>query len=263
MVFYFKRNLNYLITKLYLCLKSLKEYKIDLYFSLISNFVFLIVYYVFYIIFFNFIGILNWNNSDYLLFFVACWIGSLNSLNFSLRNFHKTLLEGNLNRYLCIPINKYLGACLDTTSGKNLFTVILNVIVFVLIVFFVKYNVFLLLFSLLLLFVGSFSFAIITNFIFVFSFYFKGIHLLYNSFFKEVIYLNEKFTPVLFEKNIFKSFFYMLPSAFYGYFVIEVLKGNFDKLLVYLPYFIILNLLLIILTYLIWKKGIMKYEAYG
>lgn len=87
--------------------------------------------------------------------------------------------------------------------------------------------------------------------------------MLYDNIFKEVVYLNEKFTPVLFEGSYFKDFFYLLPSAFYGYFAVEALRGNFSTMLGYLPYFMIVNAILLIITHIVFNRGLKKYEAFG
>jgi ABC-type uncharacterized transport system permease subunit len=117
--------------------------------------------------------------------------------------------------------------------------------------------------SILVLFLGTISYMIFTNLFMSFSFYFKKIKILYILFFKKIIYLNEKFTPKSFESSPFRNFFYLLPSAFYSYFVIEVLNGRFSVLLYYLPYFLLLNLILFLIFIFVWKQGLKRYEAYG
>lgn len=262
--FGFRRNLSFIGTNTILLFKSLKEYKIDLYFSLWSNFIYFITYYFFYIVLFDFLKILDWNNFDFALFFIAMWIGSLNTLNFSFRNFKQTLISGGLNINLTRPTNVFVTTSFDTTSGRNLFTVILNSILFFICALFFGYSLKSTLISYFILTVGTFSFILITDAVMLLSFYIKEIQSFYTKFVKDVIYLNEKFTPLMFEgNNILRNIFFILPSAFYGFFTIEVLKGRFDLMLQYLPNFLILNFFLIIFIYFIWNKGLKSYEAFG
>jgi len=55
--------------------------------------------------------------------------------------------------------------------------------------------------------------------------------------------------------------FYFIPNALIGYFTIEILKSNYNLVLNYIYWFIILSFVFSILTYLIWKVGLEKYEA--
>lgn len=55
---------------------------------------------------------------------------------------------------------------------------------------------------------------------------------------------------------------YLLPTSFYGYLTMEVLKGN----LIILEYFNLaayLFLILLCILYFQWKIGLKKYEAFG
>lgn len=261
--FNWKRNWNYFLAKLLISLKEIKEYRIDVYFSLFSYSVTLITYMFFYLVFFDFLEILDWSNFEFLLFFILCWLGSLIVVNFSLRSFKTVLLKGDMNKLMTLPLNKFLLANLTIIKGRNFFTVILNFFIYLFLTLTLDYEFHLILFSVLVLLLGSIFFIIFVDFFYVLAFFFKEVDIVYNLFIKEMVYLNEKFTPNLFSGSFFKDFFFLLPSAFYGYFALEVLRGEFNLFLHYLSFCLIIILVMFIITLIIWHYGLKKYEAFG
>lgn len=261
-LFGWRRNLDYIKTKISLAIVENKEYKANFYSVLLIDIVITIVYVFFYQILGELIfGIIGWELKDYIMFWIAIMIPSKSRYIFSLLLFKGIILSGKLNNYLTKPIKPFLLAGFDITSGAAVISTFIFFIIYWFLVFYNSYNY--VIYGFLVLLLGTLSYISLINFFLSFLFFSKGIDVIFNLFHNEIIFLNEKFTPKLFDKSFFSSFFYLLPSAIYGYFVIEVLKGNFELFLFYLPFFIGSIIFMILITIILWHYGLKKYEAFG
>lgn len=260
--FGFIRHKDFIVEKIKLAIKENKEYKANLYSVLFLDVIITIVYFFFYKILGDLIfGIVNWEFKDYMMFWLAIMIPSKSRFIFSLLRFKESILTGKLNTYLTKPIKSFIFSTFEIASGASVISTSLMVIVYAIVVYLFNYEY--ILYGTLVLILGTISYLTMINFFLSFLFFAKGADIFFNIFHREIIFLNEKFTPKMFEQSFFANFFYLLPSALYGYFVIEVLKGNFNLFLFYLPYFILTIVVMLISTYFMWKSGLKKYEAFG
>lgn len=177
---------------------------------------------------------------------------------FSLQFLRNHLIAGDLNLYLTKPINIFLFENMRMISGVNIIFIPLSLLLFIGFVLYGNYNN--ILFAFLLLIIGSILEVIFINFIESTSFFMKDNRFLSNIGYK-LIYTNEKFTPIAFEK--LTSLFYLLSTSIYGYFVIEILNNRFNQFFYFLPWIIRVYFILALFTYFMWKIGLKKYEAFG
>ena len=75
--------------------------------------------------------------------------------------------------------------------------------------------------------------------------------------------ITRKFTPKVFDNLSISYIFYLTPVAVTSYFTIEILNNRFEQYLFYFPFMVLTSLFFIIGIYILWKKGLEKYEAFG
>ena len=170
-----------------------------------------------------------------------------------------------MNSYLNRPINVWL-----QFTMKSIVTSFLAPFIFYFISLIVLISIHHSLFSILntILF---FVFGSLGMLFFVFTFhFFVSIHF----FLKEATFLLrayllpqrmfDMFPAIIFKGNI-KVFSYFFANVFYGVYATQVLFGmiEFKELVFFFILLIILNSMLIIGIYFLWKKGLENYEAFG
>lgn len=101
------------------------------------------------------------------------------------------------------------------------------------------------------------------NFLESLAFFLKRNESIVRLFNNEINYLNESFPPKVFEGSVLEKFFFILPSCVYGFFVVEVLRGNLFYVQKWFLPIIISFVVLSLGVYLLWYFGLKKYEAYG
>lgn len=253
------RNLNFAKEIYIQAFKQLKEYPVNfwslLYFDIIISVVYLFFYVIMQDITFIF---LNWTYFDFIVFYLSISLITKATYFFQIRAFNLKLLGGDLNVWRTKPINTFLA-----TSLQNKDSGIYTTFIFVpIILFFILWGdfqnyllaFFILLFSLL-------YYIVFLDFFESIAFIIKENNFLIRMS-KDIHYLNEKYTPKVFE-NSFLFFLYFLPTALFGYFFIEVLNGRTGDFFNYFIGILTTFLFFILGLYLLWKYGLKRYEAFG
>jgi ABC-type uncharacterized transport system permease subunit len=240
-------------------MKANKEYKVNFYSILFFDIILLGTYLLFYQIYSKFVGeIIGWNSYDFILYYFALYFGSKGKWLFSLQYFTQRLLRGDLNTILTKPVNPFLFENLKIVNGPTLILMPISFLLFLIVAIKGNYsNIFL--GSLILIF-GTILEIIMINFLESLAFFIKNNRFLLEMFF-HTIYINEEYTPKVFEK--ISNLFYLLTTSIYGYFVVEILKSKFNLFIKFIPLILIFYSIIVFLTFIIWKIGLKKYEAYS
>ena len=259
----YKNHFNFFIEKNIISKQASKEYKINFYFMLLFDIILFFTTTTFFYVMLPFINlVLDWTIYDLILVY---WLELLTwkiLWSHNLRGWNNRLLNGELNNYITKPINPYFGATSQLMSWPNTLTgffILFGSLFFM----FTHQNYIYPFFGFLVFLFGVFMFILYFNFFYSLNFFIKDTNnYIYNlSRMPEGIVFD--YTPKFFESYKFGFFFFLVPSAIIGFFTIEVLRGNFDYFnIFYLP-ILCLFFLLILGTYLLWKFGLKKYEAFG
>ncbi len=257
---YIKRHINYFSIKTRISMQTNKEYKADFY----SMMAFDIFHMVTMMIFFSVImtltsDFLNWNLTDFFLFFMfnllmwkILWIHNL-------RGFEKNLLKGELNTSILRPLNIYYQESSRHINYQNMISgfIMLLIIIYVTIVNNYSNPVS----GILFFFFGCIYFMVFFNFFKSFCFFMKS-----NDFETIIFKTNSvvrQFTPKAFSNLSTSSIFYSMPATVSSYFAIEILKGNYNELFFYMPTITIILIAMLLSIYIMWFIGLKKYEAFG
>jgi len=261
-----EKHLIFFITRFKIALQTSKEYKSNLYSHILNDLVITITYMIFFKIVLGLIGNnLNWSYFDFWIYFLLLGIAAKSMYNFTLRKFSKILLTGDFNTVQLHPINRFLNSITKRITGHSTITTFNFVIILIISIIFKSESYILINIILATLFFifATIYFYMYINFFESFAFFFKNIEQTVRFANNQVNYINEFYTPKVFESSKFKDFFYLLPSALYGYLTIEILKGNYFLSLHYLYYAIIIFVIFCVSISILWKFGLKKYEAFG
>ena len=255
----FKSNLVFMKEVYSQAFKQIKEYPINffsvVYFDISLTGVYLFFYSIIQSLSVNF---LNWTYLDFILLYVTIQMVNKATYFFILRGLNKQLLSGELNVWKCKPISPFIGMSSRAKDGA-IFTTLLFIPFFIVLYIYGSYQNLLL--GILLLLFGLVYYTIYSDFFESIAFFIKQ-----NNFIirisKDVAYLNDRFTPKVFEGSRLNFLFY-LPTALFGFYFIEVVNNRFDYLIQHISGILISFLLFVIGTYIMWYYGLKKYEAFG
>lgn len=239
--------------------KQIKEYPINfwsiVYFDISLTIVYLFFYSIIQSLSLNF---LSWTYLDFILLYVTIQMISKGTYFFILRSLNKQLLLGDLNIWKSKPINPFIGMSSRAKDGAIFTTFIFLFFLIILYLYGPYQNIFQ---GILLLFFSLIYYIVYTDFFESLAFFIKQ-----NNFIirisKDVAYLNDRFTPKVFEGTKLNFLFY-LPTALFGFYFIELVNNRFDYLSKYFIFIIISFLIFIFGNYILWKIGLKKYEAFG
>jgi len=262
----FRKYVNFLLTRFKIAFFTSKEYKSNLYSHILSDLVIITTYMIFFKIVLGLIGDnLNWIYFDFWIYFLLLGIAAKSMYNFTLRKFSKILLKGDFNIVQLQPINRFLNSVTQQITGHGMITTF-NFVIILIISIIYKSNLYtftnIILATLFFIF-GTIYFYIYINFFESFAFFFKNIEQTVRFANNQINYINEFYTPKVFENTKLKDFFFLLPSGLYGYLTVEILKGNYFLSLHYLYYAIVIFVIFCVSIALLWKFGLKKYEAFG
>ena len=239
--------------------KQLKEYSVNFW----SVFVFDIVLFFVYLLFYSVIlGIssefLPWNFLDFILFYFSISLITKLTYFFRIKYFSSKLINGDLNVWRTKPINTFIAI-----SMQNKDSAIYTTFLYIFPLGYIFYigdnsNYFL---AFLLLFFSLIYYIFFIAFFQSLAFFIKRNEVFVKTS-NQLHYLNEQFTPKVFEKSLL-VFLYFLPSALFGYFFIEFLNERFEEFFKYNLGIGLSFLFFIFGTYILWKVGLKKYEAFG
>lgn len=257
----FQKYVNILYEKLKQAIKASLEYKTNLYSVLMFDIIAFFVYTMFFKVYKTAIGeILIWTNYDFIVYFLLLLAGGKGMWLLSLMKFNTFLLEGGINTYLTKPVNTFFLSLIRNTSGVNIITFPMFFILMCILIVLGNYQNYFISFCILLF--AIFYYQMFVNLVQSLAFFMKKNEFFFESA-RRLIFVNEQFTPKMFENSGFKTFFYLLPTSIFGYFTLESLKGNITQLQYYFPFMVITLICFIVGTYALWYYGLKKYEAFG
>jgi hypothetical protein len=239
--------------------KQIKEYPANFFSIFYLDITIIIVYLIFYSVFQEIANLfLDWTYLDFILFLISISLITKSMYFFIILGLKDKLLSGELNIWRCKPIHPFIGISSRSKDGA-IYTTFIFVPFLVFFYFYGDYQNSSL--GLILLIFSLVYYVIYIDFLESIAFFIKE-----NTPFirigKDVAYLNEKFTPKVFENTLF-SFLFYLPTALFGYFFIEFLNGREYIIVNYLHGILISFLLFLSGTFLLWHYGLKKYEAFG
>lgn len=263
---YFKKNLDFIKEISIIQIKSIKEYKTNLYLGLIANITFsTLIFITFSILKNNFGAIFYWSYKEFILFFLfleiflfifAIWFNQL----------PKVLLRGEFNNYLLRPINPFINYAFSNVRYFNLLIAILYIILLMLYLIFIIPKFYFLKFLITFLFAifGGIFYSSIHCFIDSMSFYLKKTDNIKSNYHV----LNEFYSryPISFFKQSKLNYLGLIAAgSYYASFTTDFYFGyiNITQLFYYFLILILLIITLSISSYFLWKNGIKNYEAYG
>lgn len=255
------KHLNIFYEKIILGLKATKEYKTN--FWMMNTFdVFLFLARM---TFFSSFGILiydivGWQTSDFFLYLCFDLLSWKMLWLINLRDFAKRLLSGELNTYLIRPANSFFLSSIRFINGNNIISSFYLFAIAIGVLMYYKYT-----FTPLAFIFMIFSwiyFMTYQTFFASFAFFMKKSELLLKPI--EVLESTvSKYTPKLFESSPASTIIYLLPAAVQGFLMVEIIKGNIALLKSVIPILASSFIILILGTYILWKIGLKKYEAFG
>ena len=263
-----RKYLNFLKENLIISFKTLIEYKADFYSILISNLIEIIIMFSFFsIIITNFSNIFEWTIIDFILYYLLFKvITSIAGIFLWQQTLFIEITKGNFNLLLTKPINIFWIFHLKNIPGIAFFEIILNLSLFTIVLYYFN-----LIISTSQMIIFS-SLTVLTIFFFLFFYLFifslDFIHLgLGDSLFNpvnKIVYFFLKYPSIFFKSFKYNSLLFLIPTFFIGSLLIPSLR-NYQIYFFYeqIIFLIIINLLLIFLTYRNWKKGIKNYQAFG
>lgn len=255
------RNLYFLYERYKQAFKENSEYKINLWSAIGINIVTLIIGFIFFDVYSNVLGndILDWNIKDFFIYMLITLAGSKSFHIFSLKRFNISLVTGKLNVALIRPINPFIYMSVSELRGPVLIVFPMLLLSIFLALFFYDYaNVF---FFFLFFVFGFFYFSMYNNIFQLLAFFMMN-NIYYIDLASQTNGISRQYIPKTFDGFSF-NFFYFLPSSIFGYFNILILKDNILDVLVFIPYLIGSFVLMLLISFLLWKIGMSKYEAFG
>lgn len=261
------KNLDYIKENYLIQLKSLNEYKTNIYFSILISTIFsLVSYFALIVISKNFSDILPWGNNEILFFtffggFIALFFGAF----WFSGNLRYYILSGSLNAFLTKPVNVFIQYFFTSSVFFVLLTSLIHLVFLMYVIFFIFDIVYLdrLFYCFILGFLSGIFAIFIYQFFDSLAFFIKESNFLFHIYVQPQ-YVFDRFPAVMF-KNWIKilSFFYAgayiqsYSTAYYFGYI------SFSEVLNMYFYLIVLIIVFLILVYLVWKIGLKRYEAFG
>ncbi len=258
----FQKYLEVFFTKCRISLKEIIEYKTQfwsvLFFDVIIFFVMILFLNIYGTLVFEF---LNWGTYDFFIFFCLLILAAKFIWMHFLRFFSTRLIQGELNLYLVRPVSSYFMMNCSTINGANIVTGFGFFMLTLILVYFGDYTNYF--FSIIIFLFGICYYIIFHNFFASFSFFMKKGEFLVDLFNRRINFAIEEFTPKLFYKTPFQWVAFLMPSAIYGFFTLEALKGNFEIFSEFSLILLISFVIMFVGLLLQWHYGLKRYEAYG
>jgi len=256
-------HISYLIEIIRLSFLSLKEYKINFYFAIITQ-IFSVIPYMLFVFFigYNFADTVNWESKDFILYSLILITYNTLLMLFTNSHLQSFINYGSFNSWLSKPINIFFTYFFSFSSINFLFF-IMNFILLIIYLIYQRFDIYNILYAtlfFLLLYIYSTS---KTLFIQSFEFIKLGLSNTIN-----IINMPNAifgtYPSVFFEKNRLFKLFFIFEFFCIGTLIIPTIKGIKIKFLS-LQLFILISLTMIfvITTYINWRRGLKKYEAFG
>ncbi|MFW5704411.1 MAG: ABC-2 family transporter protein [Nanoarchaeota archaeon] len=259
------RTINYLKENVIILFKTTIEYKANFYTTLIDQILYFFVNFIFIYVFSNLFGdIIGWSLEDFILFAVfldlfRCFAGI-----FTWKYFPQAVLNGDLNQHLVKPMGVFKGFYLSKLSMIALLYVISDILLLIIFILFLDFNFtnfYLTIFiSLILIIFYLLAFLAIDSFSLLKDKLTDPINEIYFSGYR----IFQEFPAQFFNRLSFKNIFLIYPTYFVSLLLIPVIRGH--ELSNFSFNFILLLLgvlILFFITWINWKIGLKRYEAFN
>ncbi len=262
-------NLNYIKTSLLLNLKQTFEYKVNVYFNILTSLSFLFMHMFFVFLFqSNFPTILDWGVEEILFFvFISQFVFQFTAAFMYYTNLTLELLKGTVNLYLTRPTNVYLQQFLTSSKLRPIvMSIFYMTAIFVLIVYFrIRISFIELIMSLFMLFVSCLFLILLMRFIDSLSFHMKANKALIRNIFKDVTNTLHAYPATMFSNTSLRYVLLLLPQVYYSAYLTRVFFGyvSYDEYLFLIGIEILLSSVLALGIWINWHYGLKKYEAFG
>lgn len=262
----FKRNWEYLKVNLFILKKQVFEYKVNFWIDFSSQILFLSLGIFFlYLWQINFGDVIGWTFLDFILFFTSIdTIWCLAGIFFWKGNLFNAITRGELNNSLIRPLNPFFAENFGKLELTGLTMTLMNIPILVLIFSQMEIeiiNYFKFIFSSLALTIFYITFH---YFIHSIEFYFKRSSSLLRKVSFEIHNTLSSYPFQFFQKFNFKYLLMFIPTLYVGSLLIPIVKGTeIWNLELQLLILFSLNLLFSVGTWINWKFGLRKYEAFG
>lgn len=260
------RYINYLIITLKLFAKSLREYKVNFWSSILTEGTFIPLNLFFFFIFFiNFENVVEWGKEEYILFFFLGNIAFLISgLFIWTRGVHYNITTGLLSNYLVRPINHFYQYSISNFAFPVFPSLIINfALFFPLLIFFEIHliNIFYGIILLILIIILNVSFFV---FIESLNFIKLGFGEILRRPLEDMSFTFRQYPFKLFENIESKFLLFLFGNIFVSSLLIPLITNkeiwNLNYQLIVL--FSLISIF-ILGTYFNWARGLKKYEAFG
>lgn len=252
------RNIEFILTKINLGMLENREYKINTIMVLLFDSSIVLVTLILLLVLEQVSSITNWTINQYILFILFALVNGKIAFALTFRNFNQLLLSGDFAMYLNKPISPFLFLLTQQFNGANMLSLL--IIAFPLAIGFSLLQEYVLL-AWIIFFIGTIQCLTLFWSVELTSFFAKN-----NEFIsrptKRLVWFFEEYVPLFFKNTSFFSLLGLIPSVIFSFLAVEVARGSFEY--VYLLYYAIPTIpLFALLSYVMYKKGIEKYEAFG
>ena len=257
------KEVEYFKVRLKLLWLENKEYKINLLMGFISNItLFITILSLYYIVGNLFLFEYGFRMIDFITLFVLLLFSSILWRLFANSRLSEMLKRGDFNKILTLPISAFVFQAPFTMFGVGLVNILVNfsILIMLLLVF---YSPLYYIAGFTILVLGNLMQFTFMNFIFSFSFFMKENRFLYTLYYHSTTGSVEQFTPIAFTNSPLYMFMALLPASIYGFWAVEVFKGNFEMLSIILITSLVGIIIFSMFTHINWKIGIRRYEGFG
>jgi ABC-type uncharacterized transport system permease subunit len=263
----FRRSVDFVYESVWVLVKRLGEYKINLYLGLMTSFSYIFGQIIFLISLELFAGdLIGWEFEEYVFYLiVANMMGAFAGMFYYARILHDMLLAGQVNVLLTRPLNVFLQQFMYTVLVEVGLEVLIHLVA--LVVFFVYYSdSFVFLRAVLLVpfvLLGALLEMLIGRFFDGCSFFMKRNNFMNN------LYSDVKHTFCRFPAHIFdgpvRMLSFFVGSVYFGVYSTLFMFGriSYDLFFVLFCIVALLDLILVLLIFALWRFGLKRYEAFG
>lgn len=202
---------------------------------------------------------LNWNLIDFSMFILLSYFCNRFYYIFDARYLFKRLLLGELNVALTKPINPFIYQNLKMINGQDL--IVLPFILIPISILLTYYNTNFFIFLILLILMVLYN-IVVSQFTGSIGFFSKMFPYTIHMFDKQMFNTVRTFTPKVFEFSFAKNIIYVLYFSLMGFGLVEFLLQR-EYIVEYFYYSFFIIIVLSSITFLNWKYGLKRYEAFG
>jgi len=228
-----KRNLDYFKEAIKIQIKSLNEYKLNMYSGMILAFIFTFSISIFlYVVYVNFNDFVNWGFNEYYFFviFNALIIILFSTFSFGM-NLSNTILSGDLNMYLVKPMSTLWQYLINGLSLFLVFNAFSYFLLFIGFIFFhlEQFNYLRLIIVLIFGTFAGFAHVFILRMLDSISFFIKNNTTFFNFYYSfKGVY--DRFPLGLFNKSITYKIGLFFPNVYAGFFSSQYFFGHISFL---------------------------------